>query len=253
MLFFACFFPLLLLVVAAISVFVLTTQFLNSPQKFKFETWAGFLKALCEMPLGLGAVALFGQLSPFTQSQHLGWFTVYVNCAVIGNIAMMMFVPSGGTLRGQSSRLTCIMLLVWLVREMSAHNWQTVRYEHDSVFVFLSSPMAWCLCHAAYRVAMMSLPIFESLRYVSMEALSLASMMCLYWRFGDSQTPISNFFGYADTLTIASLAMVSKCADTAGVKLSLRRTRELETRLDTLFVSVHMIVFVWGVRVLAFS
>jgi hypothetical protein len=199
------------LLVAAVAGFTLaaTLQFLTPlPDGQDDNRLPGYIKFLCEMPLGLGSLAIFGLLSKARQKRHMRIFTYYVNFAVVGNIAMMVFVPAAETMRGWTSRVACVALVAWLVQEMASVEWRPVRYERG-VFVFIASPMPWVLAHAFYRMVLISLPAFEMSKYVIMEPASL-TFMCIYSRFGGGKDyPTSYYFGASDTLVIATMSAVS--------------------------------------------
>jgi len=201
----ACKSPSVLIAIIFASTLLLCAKLLFGKEKLSFDVVGKFVKVMCEMPLGLGAVMVFAALSPQTQMQHIGWFTAYVNFAVLGNIAMMVAVPADGTVRGVGSRFVCLVLSVWLGLEMHKVNWQTVRFENGA-FIFIASPLKWVLCHAVYRFIMVSLPIFENLCYMLLEPFSLTFMVLLHHGYarvgGHENHPVSFYFGYSDTLVV---------------------------------------------------
>ncbi|KAF0756439.1 hypothetical protein AaE_004629 [Aphanomyces astaci] len=153
----------------------------------------------------MGSVVAFGQLSSETQASNLAWFSIYINAAVVGNIAMMGFVSAGSTLRGVTHRVACISLVLWLLREMQSVNWATVSYR-DGYFLFNASPLSWVLAHACYRLVMMTLPPFDTLRYLVLEPASLGLMAGLATANGASA---SLWFGQADTLVASTVCWTS--------------------------------------------
>ncbi|KAJ3343712.1 hypothetical protein HDU93_006624 [Gonapodya sp. JEL0774] len=60
------------------------------------------LKVMVSLPLGLGSLLGYLILPTETQLQHLQAFTRYINTAVVFNIAMMAFTPSGKQRRAPS-------------------------------------------------------------------------------------------------------------------------------------------------------
>lgn len=162
-----------------------------------------FIKIMCELPLGLGSVLAFLCASRTFQHKHLQAFTAYVNLAVYGNIAMMVVTPSGSTVRGFCSKLTCIALSIWIVQQGYQVGWKTVRL-HDRIFVFNAVSKSWVLSHAIYRFVLLTLPTFGSgRRHRLMELYSLAMTFALSRSTG---LPFESCFGMADTLIVPAAA-----------------------------------------------
>jgi hypothetical protein len=213
---------------------------------------AGFVKFICEMPLGLGSLVLFQCLPWRHRIAYRSYFVQYVNVAVVGNIAMMVFVPDGGTMRGWTSRMACTALVIWLIKAMRAQHWVTQPLPQprnlrsaSPLFIFTAVPLPWIMTHACHRCVMITLPAFDSPRYVLLEILSLGIMVFLHWWYnrpalptgtaadlvgpgvklstrpssflpveiGRRQFPVEAFFGLADTICVATMGTVSHIAD----------------------------------------
>ena len=163
----------------------------------------GLLKFLCAV-WGLLAIVGFLLLPNVYREGYLFSFTIFVNCAVLFNIGMMVFVPAGETIRGLVIRGICLLLLVWLVLLMKERRYRTVQVD-SGFFLFSASPLVWIVCHAAYRSALVSLPSFNGL-YLLIEPLTFL-VMYLFFRVAKRKRPISYYFGFADTLVVSALAM----------------------------------------------
>ena len=173
--------------------------------------------------------------------------TVFVNVAVLGNIVMMVFIPAEGTLRGLSTRLTCMVLVLWLIQEIQKNRWKTVNFS-DGLFLFNSSPLAWVLCHAVYRLGMITLPIFDTYRYILMELCSLSLMVGFYW-FHRRRYPIYYYFGMADTVIVSSLAVTAQILDIGWFESNPFTTIQLSsTELDVGVVFLHSCVCLFGLK-----
>eukprot|EP01137_Pigoraptor_chileana_P004731 Opistho-2@2720 len=230
--------------------------------------WGGLLKIIAVLPLGLCAVVAYGLAPMHWRQRNLWWFNVYINAAVFGNIAGMLFVPAGGTMRGRTTRIACASLVVWLVKEASSQGWQTVRYNDDGAFLFTAAPLTWIVCHALYRAVLVTLPSFESVRYIIMEPASLATMASMHWAWsaghehtGGSPINMGAYFGYADTLVVACMSATSKLIDetsapatkTAAATSAASSKQSFWIRdraLDAVGVAVHIFVCcvsVWNI------
>lgn len=163
------------------------------------------IKLLCELPLGLGSLLMFALLSPSAQDRLLPAFTCYVNAAVFGNIAMMVFTPSGGTYRGLAARAACLALVAWLAQQARRVGWATVEMRSRR-FCYNAVSMHWVLAHAAYRAILYSLPGIAA-RNRLLELVSLGTMVLL--SRGLPGLPISHSFGLADTIVIPSSLSLS--------------------------------------------
>lgn len=168
----------------------------------------GFIKLMLLLPLGLGAVLAFASFSEEKQQRFLLPFSRYINFAVATNIFVMVFTPDGGTYRGLLSRFVCLTLLVWLLQEMAKERFRTTQFDRG-FFIFRSSPLQWVYCHAAYRIALLSLPTFDSLQYLLLEPLSLVIMFALY-RLHKRCYPLHYYFGFADTLVVTTLTVQTR-------------------------------------------
>ena len=163
------------------------------------------IKVFAEVTFGLGSVVAYIVLPVRWRTQYLEWFTVYINSAVVGNIAMMALVPSGGTWRGLVSPVLCLALSFWLSLQAHEKKWKTVEFQ-DNVFLFNSSSLSYVLHHACYRTCLLSLPSFDQRKYLLLEPISLSTMCVLSWVTG---RPVGHVFGYADTIAVASAAVIS--------------------------------------------
>ncbi len=197
---------LLLTLVIGLSLFA-GIQFWTAPSQDSIETM-GFIKLMFLLPLGLGSLLTFASLSQDRQARYRAFFTRYINFAVAANIFIMLFTPAGDTWRGLVSRCVCLVLLVWLFQEMARRRYQTTQFD-AGFFIFHASPLPWILCHAFYRIALLSLPAFDSLRYLLLEPLSLMTMYALYC-LHKKRYPLSHYFGFADTIVVSTLAVLSR-------------------------------------------
>ena len=163
-----------------------------------------------ESPLGLGVVVGYPKLlSPFLIQEFLPYFTIYINVAVVGNIAMMVALPTGGTWRGVSSRVVCLALTAWLVDIVVHHPSSHIVTVSDSGhFLYHAVTLEWVLIHALYRTVMVTLPCFYSLKYMMLEMHSLGMMICLSW-LDNHRWPLEAYFGLADTTVAASFSILS--------------------------------------------
>ncbi|HET9237835.1 MAG TPA: hypothetical protein VFO10_11320 [Oligoflexus sp.] len=238
--------PILLGIVIILSL-VAAVHYAMKPSPDAIDTM-GFIKLMFLMPLGLGSLLTFVSLSQARQAKSLRGFTLYINLAVTSNIFIMIFSPDGGTLRGRVSRVLCIVLLVWLLQEMAKVKFQTTQFD-SGFFIFRSSPLKWVLAHACYRLALLSLPAFDSLSYLLLEPLSLGSMVALY-HLHKKRHPLPYYFGFADTLVVTTLAVLSRYPLPPGFNPSgLHIPSPSETQLDILFLPIQIAVI--GFAVLA--
>lgn len=207
----------------------------------------GFIKLMFLLPLGLGSLLTFALMSDAVQKKALNGFTHYINFAVASNIFIMIFSPSGGTLRGIISRVLCIVLLVWLLQEMAKVKFRTTEFD-SGFFIFRSAPLNWVLCHACYRIALLSLPTFDSLSYILLEPLSLGTMVALH-HLHKKRHPIPYYFGFADTLVVTTLAVLSRypvpsALNPSGYSFPLVS----ETQLDLIFIPIQITVMGLAVK-----
>jgi hypothetical protein len=72
----------------------------------------GLIKRVALLPLGLGTVLLYPQLPLDIQARYRRPFAMYINFAVMGNIIMMIFTPTGNTLRGLATKPCCLVLFL---------------------------------------------------------------------------------------------------------------------------------------------
>ncbi|KAI9220824.1 hypothetical protein BC828DRAFT_366955 [Blastocladiella britannica] len=173
-------------------------------------------KVVALLPLGLGSLLTYLSLPPATRARYLVPFTRYINVAVFGNIAMMLFTPTGGTVRGVAGKLTATVLLVWLSQQARAVQWRTVQVLDNGAFVYHALSMRWVLTHAIYRSVLLTLPAFST-RHRYMDAFSLALMTVLSTRITTSPPlPRSAFFGLADTLVAPSFAALTSLYAVVG-------------------------------------
>jgi hypothetical protein len=230
----------ILLGIVIILSFVSSVHYAMNPAPDSIETM-GFIKLMFLLPLGLGSLLTFASLSEGRQRKFLLWFTPYINLAVTSNIFIMIFAPDGGTLRGIVSRVLCIVLLVWLLQEMAKVKFRTTHFE-SGFFIFRSSPLNWVLCHACYRIALLSLPAFDSLSYILLEPLSLGSMVALY-HLHKKRHPLPYYFGFADTLVVTTLAVLSRYPIPSIISPGGLVIPTLsEVQLDSLFLPIQIAV-----------
>ncbi|CDM30358.1 hypothetical protein DTO013E5_9539 [Penicillium roqueforti] len=194
---------LLLLVVLGVSATILIFN--------TTATLGEMTKTMCLLPLGLGSVLSFLAADRSLQTKFLSAFTTYVNFAVYANIGMMVGTPTGGTLRGMCSKITCVALFVWIVQKGHRVGWKTVRV-HENLFVFTAVSKSWIFAHACYRFVLLTLPCFGSgRRYRLLELYSLALTFALS---STSKLPFEYFFGMADTLVVPAISGWSAIATT---------------------------------------
>ncbi|KAJ5158375.1 uncharacterized protein N7500_008026 [Penicillium coprophilum] len=194
---------LLLLVVLGVSatIFVFNTT----------ATLGEMTKIMCLLPFGLGSVLTFLIADRSLQTRYLPAFTTYVNFAVYANIGMMIGTPTGGTLRGMCSKITCVALFIWIVQKGRRVGWKTVIL-HDNLFVFTAVNKSWIFAHACYRFILLTLPCFGSgRRYRLLELYTLTLTLALS---STSKLPFEYFFGMADTLVVPAIAGWSAIATT---------------------------------------
>jgi hypothetical protein len=219
---------------------VTTLHYAMNPAPDSLETM-GFIKLMFLLPLGLGSLLVFASLSQDRQRKSLRWFTPYINLAVTSNIFIMIFTPDGSSWRGIIGRVVCGVLLIWLVQEMAKVKFQTTHID-SGFFIFRSSPLPWVLCHASYRIAFLSLPAFDSLSYLLLEPLSLGTMVALY-RLHKKRHPLPYYFGFADTLVVTTLAVLSRYPIPAPFpRSSVSIPNPSQTQLDILFVPIQIAV-----------
>jgi hypothetical protein len=166
-----------------------------------------FIKFLCVYPFGFGAIEVYKVFGT-----DLKMFTRYINMAVLGNIAMMMFVPDETKFRGKLVKLNCALMLIWLLQFVIERDWETVVVGKEEGFLFIASPLVWIGCHALYRISLVTLPCFESWRYLMLEPLSLIVMVLLY-RKNEGKYRMEDHFGPADTLVASTMSLVSMIVD----------------------------------------
>lgn len=221
-------------------------QFVNKSQHDLIEIM-GFIKLVLLLPLGLGAVLTFAILSDDKQQRYLLPMTRYINFAVIANIFVMVFAPDGDTYRGLLSRLVCIALLVWLLQEMAKVRFQTTQFERG-FFIFRSSPLHWVYCHAAYRIALLSLPSFNSLQYLLLEPLSLLIMSVLY-HVDKKKFPLHYYFGFADTIVVTTLTLLTRFPILSPLNLGGPYVISMsQNHLDLVFIPIQLTVIGFSLR-----
>lgn len=207
----------------------------------------GFSKLILLLPLGLGAVIGFVSLPESKQQKFMPWFTHYINFAVLTNIFVMVFAPDGGTYRGIVIRFVCFFLLLWLFQEMAKVRFQTTQI-NQKIFTFNSSPLSWIYCHAAYRMALLSLPTFDSANYLLLEPLSLIVMVFLY-HLNQKRYPLPYYFGLADTIVVTTLTVLIRYPilppfESKGLYI----TNLTENQWDMIFLPVQLVVISISLR-----
>lgn len=240
---------ILFALVMALTLFA-SLQFFANSHNDRAETM-GFIKLLFLLPLGLGSLLAFAGLSEDRQKRSLSWFTHYINIAVAANIFVMIFTPDGDTYRGLLSRFVCLALLVWLLQEMAKKRFQTTHFD-AGIFIFRSSPLPWILCHACYRLALLTLPAFDSLNYLLLEPLSLLMMAVLY-RLHQKRYPLAFYFGLADTIVVSTLAVISRYPIAPIVELKGPHIGSpTQDQLDLVFVPLQLLVLGFALRAISF-
>jgi hypothetical protein len=180
----------------------------------KTSTVGEMTKTMCELPLGLGSVLAFLVANRSFQIQYLPAFTTYINFAVYGNIGMMVATPTDGTLRGTCSKITCVVLFIWIIQQGQRAGWKTVVI-HDNLFLYTAVSKSWIFAHAVYRFVLLTLPCFGSgRRHRLMEFYSLALTFGLSFTHSNSNFPFEHYFGMADTLVVPAIAGWSAIATT---------------------------------------
>lgn len=169
------------------------------------------VKTAALLPLGLGSVLAFLVASRSSKTKILPYFRTYVNFAVYGNIVMMVGAPTGGTLRGICSKVTCVVLFLWILQQGYRVGWKTIRL-HDRLLVFTAVSKSWIFAHAVYRFVLLTLPCFgNGRRHRLMEFYSLALTYALS---STSNLPFEYCFGMADTTVVPAAAGWSAIART---------------------------------------
>jgi len=229
---------------------------------FAGENVGQLIKVLCIMPLGFGVVLMFRERYLKTRDREsLKWFTAYINFAVLGNIGMMVFAPIHDAKREISSRVTCCSLFVWLALQMRNDDWKTVEFEEQGLFLFKSSSLSWIVSHAVYRTLLITLPSFETLRYLMMEPLSLGIMYLLHGsnqhheeeeeEEEHSSSAVTDYFGLADTLVVATTGMTSaliqqmQSSDQTLPSMTLSMDQSM---LDAITIPIHSVLIVIAMR-----
>ncbi|EOQ95520.1 putative membrane protein [Leptospira wolbachii serovar Codice str. CDC] len=221
-------------------------QFTCDPHHDPIEIM-GFIKLMLLLPLGLGAVLAFSSFSEDRQQRFLLWFSHYINFAVVANIFVMVFTPGGDTYRGLLSRIVCLTLLVWLLQEMAKERFQTTLFDRR-FFIFRSSPLQWVYCHAAYRLALLSLPTFDSLQYLLLEPMSLFIMFVLY-RLHKKRYVLNYYFGFADTLVVTTLTVLARYPVLPPFELKGPYLSNLtQNQWDMVFIPIQLIVISFALR-----
>ncbi len=212
------------------------------------DSWMGYIKLICELVFGLGAVIGFSLLSRRLQVSYLSAFTLFVNIAVLGNIAMMIVIPSEGTYRGLTSKVTCILLVVWLIQEIIKNRWRTTQYQ-NGFFLFNSVPLAWIFSHCIYRIGLITLPIFDSYRYILLEPISLV-LMYVFYRIHKAGHPVRFYFGLADTVAVSTLAIAEQFLGwLAPLRMPASEVIHFsQNQLDMMVVPIQMGVAVFALR-----
>ena len=214
---------------------------------FSYTSIGRLSKVVVTAPLGLGIILLFRDLDDHKKKRYMGVFTKYINLAVVGNIAMMAFVPSDGQQRALIGKAACASLVVWLLQEMRKDEWNTIEFDENGGFVFRSVPISWVRAHAAYRLVLMTLPCFDSLKYVFLEPTSLSLMYLLHQEYDrENQRPMSDYFGFADTITAALTALTSVMISVEGVPLNWTSYGVSQPLLDGIGSAVQAMVLAFS-------
>ncbi|MBM9547424.1 hypothetical protein JWG40_10380 [Leptospira sp. 201903074] len=236
----------ILLILVLAFVLLAGIQFISDPHHDSIEIM-GFIKLMLLLPFGLGAVLAFASFSEDKQQRFLLRFSRYINFAVVANIFVMVFTPDGGTYRGFLSRFVCLALLVWLIQEMAKERFQTTQFDRG-FFIFRSSPLQWIYSHAAYRIALLSLPTFDSIQYLLLEPLSLVVMAVLY-HFHKKRFALCYYFGFADTIVVTTLTVVGRFPIRSPFELKGPYFKILtENQWDMVFVPIQLAVIILTLR-----
>lgn len=236
----------LFLAVTIVSLGVIIDFFLRGD--FTYSAIGRFSKIMCTAPFGLGVVLLYMNASPAMRVSWYHQFTAYINFAVVGNIAMMILVPSHGEYRAVVGKFACGILVVWLLQEMSKDEWRTLSIENGA-FVFHSLPMEWVYAHTIYRLVLISLSAFDSLRYIMLEPTSLCLMIILSWHFDPQhERPMSHYFGFADTITAALTALTSAYVDAGSGPFDYASLGVSRFTVDAVGVTLQIGVVVFALQ-----
>lgn len=209
---------------------------------FSLNEWMGLSKKIALIPLGLAVVYGFSLLNSSLREANIKLFSIIMNVSMLGNILMMMFIPPDGSYRNIVGKITCTLLVIWVLQEMKKRDWQTVKFE-DGFFLFNASPLPWIFSHSLYRMILVSLPIFDSFKYVLLEPLSL-SFMYIFYRAHQRKFAVYYYFGMAESVVVPTLAVT-------GWFLDLPVFNFLETsnfvlfsnfQLDLAFIPVQVLV-----------
>lgn len=239
---FLCLWPTLLLICIIWFSVSQVIEF-NVLTKHTISQWGELAKLLGTVPFGLGAVCLFRTLSDDLQPEQLLRIRTYINFAVIGNILMMLFTPPGSTWRGYLGKGSCVLLTTWLAQEINSKLEQSVGFD-QGILVFRAVTMPWICCHSLYRLSLVSLPAFSSLKYLIMEPLSIGFMIIFWSVYGKSrEQPVYFYFGVADTLVTAAMSTVSFALKNFDSKESMSYSAESHKVLDKIFCPIHLGIY----------
>ncbi|KAM0351751.1 hypothetical protein ACHAPU_002263 [Fusarium lateritium] len=175
------------------------------------STKGEMVKTMALLPLGLGSVLVFIVASRQAKARWLHAFTVYVNFAVYGNIAMMVATPSGDTFRGLCCKVACLALSAWIIIQGYRVQWNTISL-HDNLFVFTAASKSWVFAHALYRFILLTLPCFGSGRRHRL--LELYSLGLTYLLSRTTGLPFEHCFGMADTVVAPVVSAWSSLSKT---------------------------------------
>ena len=81
-----------------VSTLALSYRFVSTAD-LSFASYSAYIKLLFLWFLGLGAVVAFSVQPQTVQAEYLHPFSLYINAAVLGNVAMMSLVQTDGTQR----------------------------------------------------------------------------------------------------------------------------------------------------------
>lgn len=168
-------------------------------------------KTMAELPLGLGSVLAFSVSGRPFKERWLHAFTIYVNCAVYGNIVMMVATPAGGTIRGWCCRVACLALSAWIIQQGYRVRWESILL-HDNLFVFTAASKHWVFAHAVYRFVLLTLPCFGSGRRHRL--LEVYSLGITYFLSLSSGLSFEYCFGMADTMVAPAVTGWSSISKT---------------------------------------
>lgn len=191
-------------------------------------------KQLCEVPFGLGLLCVCALW-------QAPWTETAIVVGVLVNVAMMALTPAGGAVRGVTSKVVCLLLTAWLVQLLRANNGRVVFFDRH-LFVYTALSTHWIACHTVYRLLLVTLPVFATRRYLTLELCTIASMAALHALHG--AYPLAHYFGYADSLSVCGIMLLGAFTDKPTLSPRALRWTISEKTLDCVAVPCHLIIAV---------